>query len=736
MFTSWKDCPTFGLLLFVMLTSQSQGQFVPDSRCLETCRLFQNEPFNNYCPKEGSCDWQCAAQRMNCHGQEQYHCAREYGQQQFFNVCAIPQQCGKGQEPAISFTKNTKNVTCIPCVDKRFYNDIDNRMSSTFPQCLYKKYNHCTKENHKIDCGPERKKQAWDVQTEGDGFCRCDARDGYEPKFKDVLVTEGEYCFDRKVECVKKDCVPGMELSLNYQCIPKCAEGLVRTQLSDICSYPEISSSTLTQGSVLPTSTNRTESVTTSLIPPNRTAGTSPHGVDKYVVAVSVTVSLVSLVGIILIIGYVVYRKRRNFLHEKIVDQSVGSPLLKTSEPQSSRPNITNINITGDYFNVDNQEGTINIKKSSDDKKIELAEETGSGSDENIELADFSCTNVSPPTQFLPTDHGSSTDSLQSCTDVAGMIPSPVILSKEGLNLKPGVQPSDAENTPEIILPNNHEGIKPFYETARPETVVDYGFIDELNIDGGSLSEEEMEELAKDLLNTLNEYLQIFKFLNENNVATIISNLKKIAAKKKVNLDKMLNFLAYTEKPSTRIKEVFKCKKCGMEFNRGKSSGINNCCMYQSISHLLCGDERLQNRLRLCSTLHAVRRYKDYVKQMEAFTERESSPRKRVHQILGAADIPVETHGDKDWKGCLREGIMQIVVQTSESTRDSCEIHIMFLSHALRCKIIQHFEDCSHHEDTEDCPVLEEDTENTSDIPDLHILWNKGCNHLTPLFKI
>ena len=46
------------------------------------------------------------------------------------------------------------------------------------------------------------------------------------------------------------------------------------------------------------------------------------------------------------------------------------------------------------------------------------------------------------------------------------------------------------------------------------------------------------------------------------------------------------------------------------------SSGNNNCCLYQSISLILRGDEMLQQRLRLAAAMHAIGYMPTFIKQV------------------------------------------------------------------------------------------------------------------------
>ncbi|XP_052272560.1 uncharacterized protein LOC127873039 isoform X2 [Dreissena polymorpha] len=877
MFTSKTEHLAVALIVFVFVCTMqfAHAAYVPEVACVQTCQKFKDEKFDNYCHKYGSCDWYCAAQRMNCSAPYTYHCARAFGylENQFFNVCAIPIRCKKGEEPFINMTNTPAEVKCIPCVNKDYYNDNDQLMSSTFSKCSHMKVNKCTKENYKIDCGLEHGNKAWNVQTETDGFCRCDARAGYEPKYKDVFHIKGGYCFYEKVECVKKEC-PGMEVSLNYECMPRCPDGQGRNQLSDVCTD-------LIPPTIFTTTNGTTNIVLSSQQEKDSTLATSPpatqtfEGDKKYEYLhtfIKVIGVVVVSVGVV-IAGYCCFKtwkrqRKKNggrwlkkWMREKKEEEGrsqnknntdenleMGTRTdSKKSDSQTLEKNTktvhktTETNINGDKIEIIGGEthfhlyqsdpritsgGAHNIDDIIDKTKItecptppllrDLASSKGSfqnipsnegaspkqdrkwqshGKTEREESVISQPSDApeddipfcdDPPEERIPLltttstiTHGIEktlkfgtmrqdlqlkiTKNLQAIKkDIDAKDLLDIFIEKNVFDFKDkdeieGWNPNTQENRNNCFIRkilqkgdnaytvfidalkahgfqhlvdllesnlvdplNQDNGLKPVGLTEEPET----------DCDDGVISDDEKEKFAE---NFLNGVLHSFKDSNDSNLATIESILDKMTEKEKVKLYLMFKFPEREIKTPEIFQNDFTCKNCGKNFIRGNSSGKNNSCMYQSISKLLCGDERLQNRLRLCSTLHAVEWFNYYVKQMEAFAGKENSPPMRVLQILGQADIA--PHEIEDWKVSLRKGIKEIVVQTSELTRDSCQLHIMFLSHALGCKITQHFEDSNHHEDTEDCPVLEKDTANTLGILDLHILWNKDRNHLMPLFK-
>ncbi|XP_052273155.1 uncharacterized protein LOC127873345 isoform X2 [Dreissena polymorpha] len=202
--------------------------------CMKTCINQKDLPIQSICPEIRACDWICEAYYKNCPGNTKYHCAKSATTGNYTRECALPVTCTEGTEPVITKKNGSPVVYCVPCPDKMYYNSAKNLSSDTFSNCHEKKSNQCTDEFQKKDCAKERGQKPWDEQSISDGFCRCDARNGYAP-FDDSSLFKHEYCFTRAENCRKVYCENGMELSLNYVCIPKCPFGFNRTKLSDEC---------------------------------------------------------------------------------------------------------------------------------------------------------------------------------------------------------------------------------------------------------------------------------------------------------------------------------------------------------------------------------------------------------------------------------------------------------------------------------------------------------------------
>ncbi|XP_052819508.1 uncharacterized protein LOC128245409 isoform X2 [Mya arenaria] len=207
-----------------------------DNKCVSICVSQNDLEFNGECPQT-FCDRQCADQRLASRvgypdGTE-YHCALNYhNRTEYRQTWAVVQNCSKGEQPYISFFKNTMElpsnngiIVCDKCNDSWYYNSEESTPSNTYHTCTLEKKNQCTPENHKLSCGIP-----WEDRTKSDGFCRCDYEHGYAPIGGDVPS-----CFYSKEECDIKECPSGNELVSNYSCVSVCPQGYYRDNTSRQC---------------------------------------------------------------------------------------------------------------------------------------------------------------------------------------------------------------------------------------------------------------------------------------------------------------------------------------------------------------------------------------------------------------------------------------------------------------------------------------------------------------------
>lgn len=122
-------------------------------------------------------------------------------------------------EPIITHKADPiSEVTCEPCSDKNYYNPRENTSTATYSKCDRLKYNRCTAENHKIQCGSV----SWEDSKDSDGYCRCDARGGFAP-----AAYETEMCFteDRGCHLIPCELVNGtrQELLLSKTVLLYCS---------------------------------------------------------------------------------------------------------------------------------------------------------------------------------------------------------------------------------------------------------------------------------------------------------------------------------------------------------------------------------------------------------------------------------------------------------------------------------------------------------------------------------
>ncbi|XP_052777118.1 uncharacterized protein LOC128214598 [Mya arenaria] len=257
------------LSVLILHTIRTEGEYVyrrVEDRCLESCARLNNIPNVTFdCGSDNSsCDWQCAAQRMGCDEGLAYHCAQDFknyklkrNKIEYIEACAPEKFCNAGEEPYVTFPFDDKErsprnamINCVPCTDPNFYNSQAGKSSASYSQCQLEKFNKCIPEDYKINCGDI----FWRKRTETDGYCRCDARNGYAPENENVKTK----CFYSDEFCIEKTCPPAQELLLNYTCGDRCPPGMHRTEESDECVPDEIFQTTKNTPSIL-TSQRSTE---------------------------------------------------------------------------------------------------------------------------------------------------------------------------------------------------------------------------------------------------------------------------------------------------------------------------------------------------------------------------------------------------------------------------------------------------------------------------------------------
>ncbi|XP_052776227.1 uncharacterized protein LOC128214038 [Mya arenaria] len=232
------------LFFLPMVISQRDFYFRSvEDRCIPTCAFIENIPnWSFQCDGDNStCDWQCAGQRMGCAEGKVYHCAQDFQNYEFkrnkteyIEACAPERSCNAGEEPFVTFpfddlVRSPRNalINCVPCTNPRFYNSQVGKSSASYARCYQQKFNKCIPEDNKIDCGIP-----WRERKDSDGYCRCDARNGYAPENENVKTK----CFYSDEFCVFKPCPQlNQELLLNYTCGDRCPSGMHRTEQSDDC---------------------------------------------------------------------------------------------------------------------------------------------------------------------------------------------------------------------------------------------------------------------------------------------------------------------------------------------------------------------------------------------------------------------------------------------------------------------------------------------------------------------
>ncbi|XP_052774281.1 uncharacterized protein LOC128212922 isoform X2 [Mya arenaria] len=271
-------------VLFLHTVESENFYYRPvDERCIHDCNILNKIPNVTFsCDGHNkSCDWQCASQRMGCDEGLAYHCAKDFhnyeiqldlNEIEYKQACAPERFCKAGEEPYVTFSyddmvrslRNAK-INCVHCTDQNFYNSQVGRSSASYSRCFDEKFNKCIPEDNKIDCGI-----SWRERKDTDGYCRCDARNGYAPENEAVKTK----CFYSNELCVPKTCPqPSQELLLNYTCADKCPSGMQRTEEADEC----VSESVQT----------KSETVTST----KRTAESMPKEIEKGIAAGLTTVA-------------------------------------------------------------------------------------------------------------------------------------------------------------------------------------------------------------------------------------------------------------------------------------------------------------------------------------------------------------------------------------------------------------------------------------------------------------
>ncbi|XP_052225030.1 uncharacterized protein LOC127840658 [Dreissena polymorpha] len=224
--STWKYVKIMGYAFILGVVHHSTTYELkerPD--CEWYCKKVQQ--WEGSCPVYGSCRWYCQAKRKDCTPSTRYHCARDlHNKTLFIETCAAEILCLAGEEPQISLQQSGKAyVYCRPCYRQNMYNGRHNTSSAVFSECPAMKTNLCVKAEHKIDCD----KTSYLELTKTDGYCRCDARNGYAAQSE-------EMCFYQNKRCFKKKCPEGNVLSLNYTCVNECPVEFARSDESDICN--------------------------------------------------------------------------------------------------------------------------------------------------------------------------------------------------------------------------------------------------------------------------------------------------------------------------------------------------------------------------------------------------------------------------------------------------------------------------------------------------------------------
>ncbi|XP_052263780.1 uncharacterized protein LOC127866951 [Dreissena polymorpha] len=101
----------------------------------------------------------------------------------------------------------------------------------------------------------------------------------------------------------------------------------------------------------------------------------------------------------------------------------------------------------------------------------------------------------------------------------------------------------------------------------------------------------------------------------------IHSSLESFANDLGVCLEDLINF----PQPPSLLRfcvPVKEARGVPVGYEAYQTSGSSNCCLYQAISIHLCGDERLQHQLRLCSALYTLENMSLYIQEFEDYRAR------------------------------------------------------------------------------------------------------------------
>ncbi|XP_052764220.1 uncharacterized protein LOC128206092 isoform X2 [Mya arenaria] len=318
------DVPVFQK---VVTSVHTKGVFkAVDPNCTHICVAQRDFNFIGDCPLT-HCDYECAAQRfanrVGFPDGTEYHCALNHNKPTEYNeTWAVVQNCSKGEQPYISFYENTRElppnngkIVCDKCNDTRYYNNKESTPSNTYYRCPLQKWNLCTPDNHKLNCGI-----SWKDRTESDGFCRCDYEHGYAPFGVDVPM-----CFSSNENCIRKNCPSENELVSNYSCVPVCSEGHYRDKTTGQCvpilnpPMPSVAPTTLTTTVKTPSQSTHHPLLVTS---PSTTEVKQPtpavqSNKETFIIIIS-CVATICIVAVVVICFLWWQRRERNFSEENI----------------------------------------------------------------------------------------------------------------------------------------------------------------------------------------------------------------------------------------------------------------------------------------------------------------------------------------------------------------------------------------------------------------------------------
>ncbi|XP_053406904.1 uncharacterized protein LOC123533918 isoform X2 [Mercenaria mercenaria] len=186
-------------------------------------------------------------------------------------------------------------------------------------------------------------------------------------------------------------------------------------------------------------------------------------------------------------------------------------------------------------------------------------------------------------------------------------------------------------------------------------------------------------------------------------------------------------------------------RNCPAGFQSYYSSGYEMCCLYQSISRLLCGKENYQHRLRLKATLHAFQHYEWYKQQLQMhFKDKDvDSLKQELYGFVSQRTYDIIAN-KTDVNEIIEESLKALVMETACIGTDSSRLHVCFLSGAIGMVIKEFFElETLYGKLIEDllsaALVSEGILEKNRQV--LHIFWvdvneeGKTMNHIVPLLR-